>query len=94
MIKIKLCIYFFAAFLFLTACMPPGYNKTITLNSLDSVLEEFTIVRIQYNLYQSEVPSNAELLAQIALKRGYSVQLFFDTFEKENKSMYKRLLKK
>ena len=74
--------------------MPPGYNKTITLNSLDSVLEEFTIVRIQYNLYQSEVPSNAELLAQIALKRGYSVQLFFDTFEKENKSMYKRLLKK
>ena len=75
-------------------CLPKNYSKTITIGVIDSVLEEFTLARIQYNLFSNEVPTNAELIAKIAAKKGYSVQLFFDTLEKENKPMFEKLLGK
>ncbi|MDH5716716.1 MAG: hypothetical protein OEZ22_03645 [Spirochaetia bacterium] len=73
-------------------CLGPSITENITDEHIEDVLEEFTTLRINLNLYQKEIPSNREILTNISFRKGLAPKQFFDILKNKKNNIYQKLI--
>ena len=76
------------------SCQKPAVTE-IKQKQIESILQEFTVIRINRNLYEhlakGPIPRNKELLMSLVAARGFDQQAFLAALQKARPTIHKQL---
>ncbi|MES0489924.1 MAG: hypothetical protein ABUK01_08040 [Leptospirales bacterium] len=90
--KNKIIILLLPLALFMCTVPPADLNSTEAEEKIETILEQFTVKRLQQNLSSKEQPeNNQDILIQVAVENNLNPNQVFAALKKVHPEIYKRL---